>query len=128
MTYTKDIAQTPQDHISIDLLGPYNITSQGNSYTLTAVCNLTGYLMTTPIKDKKMMTVANHLFSDIMLKFGFPRILHSDNGMEFKSKLIENLSQQLGIKRLLFPLATHKLMENWNLHIDLSRTVFENFL
>ena len=52
--------------------------------------------MTTPIKDKKMMTAANHLFSDIMLKFGFSRILHSDNGMEFKSKLIENLSQQFG--------------------------------
>ena len=47
----QDIAQTPQDHISIDLLGPYNITSQGNTYALTAVCNLTGYLLTTLIKD-----------------------------------------------------------------------------
>ena len=58
------------------------------------------------------MTVATHLFSDIMLKFGFPRILHSDNGTEFKSKLIEHLSQQLGIKRLIFPLITCKLTEN----------------
>ena len=64
--------------------GPYNITSQGSSYALTAVCDLTGYFMTTPIKDKKTMTVANHLFSDIMLKFDFPRILHSDIGTEFK--------------------------------------------
>ena len=31
----QDIAQMPQDHISIDLLGPYNVTSQGNSYTLS---------------------------------------------------------------------------------------------
>ena len=46
-----DIAQTPQDHVSIDLLGPYSVTSQGNPYALTAVCNLPGYLMTTPIKD-----------------------------------------------------------------------------
>ena len=38
----QDIAQTPQNHISINLLGPYNITSQGSSYTLTSVCNLTG--------------------------------------------------------------------------------------
>ena len=62
------------------------------THTLTAVCNLTGYLMAIPIKDKKTMTVATHLFSD-MLKFGFLRILHSDNGMEFKSKLIEYLTQ-----------------------------------
>ena len=49
----QDIAQTPQDHSSIDLLEPYKATSQGNLYILTAVCNLTGYIMTTPIKDKK---------------------------------------------------------------------------
>ena len=60
--------------------------------------------MTTPIRDKRT-SVANHLFADIMLKFGFPRKLHSDNGMEFKSKLMEILSQQLGIrKNLHFPL------------------------
>ena len=69
----QDIGQTPQDHISIDVLGSYNITSQGNFYTLTAVCSLTGYLMTTSIKDKKTMTVLTHLFLDTMLKFGFHR-------------------------------------------------------
>ena len=95
----EDISQTPQDHISINLLGPYNITSQGDSYSLTAVCNLTGYLMTSPLKDKKTLTVVTHLLLDIMLKFGLPRIQHSDNGTEFKSKLIEHLSQQLGIKK-----------------------------
>ena len=52
-----DIAQTPQDHLSIDLLGPYNIASQGNLYASTAVCNLSGYLMTIPIKDKKKQTI-----------------------------------------------------------------------
>ena len=55
-----DIAQTSQEHISIDLLGPYNTTSQGNLYALTAVCTLTGYFMTTPIPDKKTMTVATY--------------------------------------------------------------------
>ena len=75
----QDIAQTPQEHISIDPLEPYNTTSQGNMHVLTVVCNLTSYLMTTLIKDKKTTSVANHLFADIMLKFGFPRILHLDN-------------------------------------------------
>ena len=55
----QDIAQTSQDHLSVDLLEPYNVNSQGNSYALTAVCKLTGYHMTTPIKDQKMMPVAN---------------------------------------------------------------------
>ena len=55
--------------------------------------------MTTPITNKKTTLVVNHLFPDIMLKWDFPQILHSDNGNEFKSKLKEDLSQQLGIKK-----------------------------
>ena len=45
-----------------------------------------------------------HLFLNIMLKFAFHRILHSDNGTDFKSKLIRNLSQQPSIKKpFIFP-------------------------
>ena len=45
--------QTPQDHLSVDLIGPYNTTTQGNTYALTAIFDLTGYLMSTPIPNKK---------------------------------------------------------------------------
>ena len=55
--------------------------------------------MTIPTTDKKTISVANHLFADILLKFGFPRILHLKNGEEFKSKLMEMLSQQLDIRK-----------------------------
>ena len=108
----QEIAQTPQGHISIDLMGPYNTTSQGNAYALTVICNLTGYLMTTPISDKKTSTVAIHLFLEILLKFDFLRILHSDNRTEFKSKLMEQLTQQLGIKKTYIPPATLSPKEN----------------
>ena len=96
------VAQTPQDHLSVDLIGPYNTTTQGNIYTLTAICNLTDYLMTMPIPDKKTATIAVQSFSEIFLNFGFPRIRHSDNGTEFKSKLIEHLTQQLGVRKPTF--------------------------
>ena len=121
-----DIAQIPQDHISIDLLGPYTITSQGNTYALTAVCNLTCYIMTLSIIDKKTATVVIHLFSDILLKFSFPMIIHSAYRTEFKSKLIEHLTT-VGIKRLISPLTIPKLTENWNLPMDSPMTVLENF-
>ena len=49
----QELAQMPQDHLSIDLIGPYNTTIQGNTYALTVVCNLTGYLMAAPIHEKK---------------------------------------------------------------------------
>ena len=52
-----------------------------------------------PHQRQKTKTIVTHLFSDIMLKLSFPRILHSDNGTEFKSKLFEYLTQKLGIKK-----------------------------
>ena len=62
-----------KDHISIDLIGPYNTTSQGNLYSLTTVCNLTGYLMTTSIPDKKTATVTIQLFSENIAQIQFPK-------------------------------------------------------
>ena len=57
------------------------------------------YLMMTSITDRKTVRLVTYLFLDIMLEFDFPKILHCDNGMEFKSKLTQYLSQQLGIRR-----------------------------
>ena len=68
----QEITQTPQDHLSMDLMGPYNTTTQGNAYILITICNLTIYIMTTPTPDKKASTVNIYLFSEIMLKFCFP--------------------------------------------------------
>ena len=108
----QETAQIPQDHLLIDLMGPYHTTAQGNMYAFTAIYNLTSYLMTTPISNKKTSTVAIYFFSEILLKFSFQRILHSDNRTEFKSKLIEHLAQQLGIKKTFIYPHHPSLMEN----------------
>ena len=34
------------------------------------------------------------------MRMGIPRLITSDNGKEFKNKLDEELSKQLGIKRI----------------------------
>ena len=43
-------------------------------------------------------SVTNHFFAARMLKWGFP-ILHLNNTGEFRFKLMESLSQQLGIRK-----------------------------
>ena len=64
INFHQDIAQTPKDHISINIIGPYSTTSQD-------------YLMTTPISNKKTI-VAVLLISQIILKFGFSWILEQN--------------------------------------------------
>ena len=72
LTYIK-ILHKLQDHISIDLLGSYNITSQGNSYILTAVCNLTGYVMVTPYQRQKDNDSSDPLVFGHYVKIQFPQ-------------------------------------------------------
>ena len=111
-----------------NLLKPYNTTSQDNAYTLTTICNLTGYFMTTPIPDKKATTVAINIFSEVLPKFSFPRILHSDNETEFKSTLIGHLAQQLGIRETYIspchPQSNRKIKNHLT---DSSKTVYKTF-
>ena len=54
---------------------------------------LPGYLMTIPIPNEKTLTVAIHLFSEILLKFAVSQEYYiSDNETEFKSKFIGTFS------------------------------------
>ena len=99
----QDIVQILQDHISINLIGPCNVTSQDNTYVLTAVCNLTGNLMTTPIPDKKT-TVAIHLFFENNTQIWFA-----------KNITFRQWNRSLNSLKIL-----HKTRYKENLHIPLT--------
>ena len=71
-----------------------------------------------PHTRQKKATITIHLFSELILKFGFPRNLHSGNGMESMSKRIEHFTHQLSIKKTYISTHIPKPMENWNHHID----------
>ena len=111
----QESAQTPQDHLSIDFIGPYITTTKSNTYAPTAIFNLIGYLMTTHIPNKKITTLAVQLFSEIFPKFGFPSILHSDNIAKFISKFIKNLTQQIGVKKTFISPSPHHPQPNGKL-------------
>ena len=51
-----------------------------------------------PITNKSAKTVADKLFNDFCLKFGFPEKLHHDLGREFENKLLHHLKALSGIR------------------------------
>ena len=70
--------------VGIDLLGPITETTRGNRYIAVAVDYLTKWAEVRAIPDKKSMTVAQFFEEDIIARHGCPRIVLSDNGLEFK--------------------------------------------
>ena len=66
-------------------------------YLLVLVDTFSGWVEAFPTTNKKAHTVAQILLKEIIPKFGLPSSLQSDNGLEFTSKVTQQLVQFLQI-------------------------------
>jgi transposase InsO family protein len=92
------VAWEPFSHVSMDLCGPFDVTTNGNVYILVVMDICTRYIIARPIKNKQSDTVAQALM-DIFGDYGVPRVcIQSDNGTEFKNSLMTRITKALGIQ------------------------------
>ena len=66
---------------------------------LVVTDSFTKYSWTFPTRNQKAMTVAKVLWEKMLLHYGFPRRLHTDQGRAFDSRLIKDLCRIAGIKK-----------------------------
>ena len=67
---------TPFERISMDILGPVTISSQGSKYILVVIDHLTRYVEVFPLPDQTAETVAKVFATKIVLKHGTPKQLN----------------------------------------------------
>ena len=72
----------------------------GNKHILTITDHLTGWPEALPIPGKSADTMVSTFINQYLLVHMFPRYILSDNGTEFKNNFMEQVLQQLGIKRI----------------------------
>jgi transposase InsO family protein len=94
-------SQLPGDHMAMDLAGPLVPCERPDGaqpfrYILVLVDVCTRFVYLRPLESKSSEEVALVLYK-IFCDVGFPRILQSDNGKEFKNAALRDLAQQLGI-------------------------------
>ena len=92
-------AELPMDHVAIDLF-QLKTSCNGSNYCLVVVDVCTRFVFLRPIEDKKMETIAKTLTS-IFTDFGFPKIVQSDNGSEFKNQVMDCVMTMTGIDHRL---------------------------
>ena len=133
-------------YVHMDLVGPLSIESEENRYILTAKDRSTGFLVTTPIKNKKAETVRKAFIQSWCSVFGIPQVVVTDNGREFKNAIFSDTFEQLGIDHHFVPIyspssngyierqhrtinvALRALTEekNWSLHLPLITAEINN--
>lgn len=103
-TKTKEpmaITDTPQrafDVVVIDTVGPIRGSNNGNVYILTMICDLTKYLITTPIQDKSAKTVARAMIENFILIYGIMKIIKTDRGTEYSNELMKEICDIMEIE------------------------------
>ena len=89
--------------ISMDLIGEFHPpSSKGYRYTLTVICMHMGYVFCIPLKTKSASDVVKSYVDKIYCQFGGSEKFLSDNGTEFKNKLMDELCAQLGVEHKIY--------------------------
>ena len=88
----------PMEFMSIDLAGRFTRTTNGYKYALTVICILTGYVFCITLKTKTAEEILEKYPTHVTFTFGVSRKILSDNGMEFKNTLFEEMAKQLGVE------------------------------
>jgi transposase InsO family protein len=85
---------------SLDIVGPLTTTLAGNRYLLTFQDELSKFTLAVPIQQQDSVTVAKVFVKEVVLKFGIPQVLLTDQGTNFLSELFANVCKLLKIKRI----------------------------
>ncbi|CAH8553506.1 unnamed protein product [Schistosoma rodhaini] len=87
------------EHIHIDIVGPLPV-SNGYNYIFTCIDRFTRWPVAVPIKDTSAESVAKALIENWISYYGIPAIITTDRGAQFESRLFQQLTELLGIKRI----------------------------
>jgi transposase InsO family protein len=93
-------AKYPFEKCYLDMVGPLPVTQGSNKYILTFQDDLSKYVVAVPIGQQDAETVARAFVEKIVLTYGTPQILQTDQGANFISEVFKNTCKILRIKKI----------------------------
>lgn len=87
--------------ISMDFMGEFPRSYNGNKYLLVTIDYVSKFVLMKATRSQDAKAVYTFMENEIILKFGCPRIVLSDNGSAFKSQTFRNLLSRYKIKQQL---------------------------
>ena len=89
----------PFERIAINIAGPFPDSDKGNRYLLIAMNYFTKWPEVYAIPNQEASTVADTLVTNFFCRFGVPMELHSDQGRNFESRLIQEVQERLRVNK-----------------------------
>jgi len=82
-------ARHPFEKCALDIIGPMTEIMSGNKYILTFQDDLSKFIVAIPIPQQDAETIAKEFVLNIVLKFGAPAQILTDQGSNFLSDLFK---------------------------------------
>jgi Integrase core domain. len=101
-TAPMEITTTARKHFeryALDIVAQTTVTNKGNRYILTSQDDLAKFVVAEPIPTQEAETVERECVHNIVLKFGIPEVVLTDQGSNFSSELFQKTCKLLRIKR-----------------------------
>ena len=92
--------EKPFEHLIIDCVGPLPRSKQGHIYLLTVMCQVTRYPAAYPLRTITTKSVVKAL-TQFMSVFGIAKVIQSDQGSNFTSRMFAEVLKQLQVKHNL---------------------------
>ena len=92
-------AGSPMQVVAVDIVGPFPESRNGNSYVLVAGDYFTRWMEAYAIPNQEAITVAEKLVDELFCRFSPPEQLHSDQGKQFESEVMQEICKILHIKK-----------------------------
>ena len=111
------IPSSPWSVVHCDIYGPLTVSKEGYRYLLVCVCSFTKFCEAIPLKNVEAPTVARAMYEHVFTRYGMSRVLITDRGSQFTSKLMSALCDLFKIKHLYtssFRPQTNAQVETYN--------------
>ncbi|VDI82080.1 Hypothetical predicted protein [Mytilus galloprovincialis] len=92
-------ANGPMERIATDILGELPETENGNKYILVVSDYYTKWTESFAMPNMEAKTVAKIIVEEVIVRFGVPHWIHSDQGRQFESLLFQEMCCILNIKK-----------------------------
>ena len=89
----------PLQLVAMDILGPLPESPHKNSYVLVVSDYFTRWTEAYALPNQEANTVARKLVDEFFFRFSLPEQLHSDQGRQFESTVIKEVTSLLQIKK-----------------------------
>ena len=110
------LVEIPFDRVAMDLIGPFDRSTQGYRFVLVLMDYATRYPEAVPLRNISAKSVAQALFQ-IISRVGIPKEILTDQGTSFMSRTLRELYELLGIQSIrtsVYHPQTDGLVERFN--------------